>query len=341
VEESDDGQPKYRDDGSLIVAQKPKRPPPRTDDFSYVLPGYTIYCELHRTNGSEKGFEAVSRLEQYAFLLHIALRRLYVHFRLNHDLPSGKSIHDQADVVRGKILEESHHPDIKRVKSIVTLDRKLSSTARLPQRSMVVESPAGRIAKEDGIVSARSEEDPSEETPASATVDVIRPPFARNNTNVMIVSETNDLPPEMVEQMQTHHMMQEDDAITLGDIPLLADQSRLRPSSKPLLANLNHLQSLILKHFALLSLQKSGLGHLIELDEVLELMDMRKSQWWNKIFKGNAKDKQKKKGTFLVSKANQQVSLGCHSKFSSNVQVPTVSRARQTLLCACQSLSRK
>jgi hypothetical protein len=91
VEESDDGQPKYREDGSVIVASKPKRPPPRTDDFSFILPGYTIYCELHRAQGSEKGFEPVSRLEQYAFLLHIALRRLYVHFRLNHDLPSGKS----------------------------------------------------------------------------------------------------------------------------------------------------------------------------------------------------------------------------------------------------------
>lgn len=205
------------------------------------------------------------------------------------------------------MLDESHpQPDIKRVKSIVTLDRKLSSTARLPQRSMVVESPAGRIAKEDGrIVSARSHDGPpdtetivEDEAPQSATVDVIRPPFARNNTNVMIVNENNDLPPEIVEQMQTHHLMQEDDALTLGDIPLLADQSMRHrsPPSKPLLANLNHLQSLILKHFALLSLQKSGLGHLIELDEVLELMDMRKSQWWNKIFKGNAKDKQKKKG---------------------------------------------
>lgn len=186
---------------------------------------------------------------------------------------------------------------------------------------MVVESPAGRIANEDGrVVSARSQGDHSgesgtpppatsgsgeggaaddDDTPQSATVDVIRPPFARNNTSVLIINENNpDLPPEVVEQLQTHLLMQEDDAITLGDIPLLADQSirHRSPPSKPLLANLNHLQSLILKHFALLQLQKSGLGHLIELDEVLELMDVRKSQWWNKIFKGNAKDKQKKKG---------------------------------------------
>jgi hypothetical protein len=144
-----------------------------------------------------------------------------------------------------------------------------------------------------------------EEIPGSAaTVDVIRPAFARNNTSVMIVNDNNtDLPPEIVEQLQTHQMMQEDDAITLGDIPMLADQTRRlggqsNPGQRPLLAGLNHLQSLILKHFALLQLQKSGLGHLIELDEVLELLDVRKNQWWNKIFKGNAKDKQKKKGEF-------------------------------------------
>lgn len=202
--------------------------------------------------------------------------------------------------------------DVKRMKSVVTLDRKLSSTARLPQRSTVVESPAGRLVNSDGrIVSARSrdvtppkivtEDQAFESEPqGSATVDVIRPPFARNNTNVMIVNDNGpDLPPEIVEQLQTHQMMQEDDAITLGDIPLLADQTRrlgIHEDAPPLLASLNQLQSLILKHFALLSLQKSGLGHLIELDEVLELLDMRKNQWWNKIFKGNAKEKQKKKG---------------------------------------------
>jgi hypothetical protein len=38
-----------------------------------------------------KSFESVSRLEQYAFLLHIALRRLYIYYRTHHQLPSGES----------------------------------------------------------------------------------------------------------------------------------------------------------------------------------------------------------------------------------------------------------
>ncbi|KAI9636708.1 uncharacterized protein MKK02DRAFT_25397 [Dioszegia hungarica] len=309
-EESEDTQ--SREEGSLVPPSRPKRAAPRVRDFVFELPipPSTIYCTKHQTRTSKDGFESVSRLEQYAFLLHIALRRLYVHFRIHHNLPSVRD-HGLEDIVTAPGF------DVKRMKSVVTLDRKLSSTARLPQRSTVVESPAGRIANEDGrVVSARAKDGSppkiiaddltEDDPPGSATVDVIRPAFARNNTSVMIVNDNNtDLPPEIVDQLQTHQAMQEDDAITLGDIPMLADQTRRlgghdQSSRRPLLAGLNQLQSLILKHFALLALQKSGLGHLIELDEVLELLDVRKNQWWNKIFKGNVKDKQKKKGVFNV-----------------------------------------
>ena len=75
-----------------------KRIPPRADDFFYEPPDVitvlaipeTILCILHRQPTCKIGFKNVSRLEQYAFLLHIALRRLYVHFRVHHDLPSGE-----------------------------------------------------------------------------------------------------------------------------------------------------------------------------------------------------------------------------------------------------------
>lgn len=65
------------------------------DEFFFEAPHAaeplnTILCGLHRSSTCKHGFECVSRLEQYAFLLHIALRRLYVHFRMHHDLPSGE-----------------------------------------------------------------------------------------------------------------------------------------------------------------------------------------------------------------------------------------------------------
>jgi hypothetical protein len=104
---------------------------------------------------------------------------------------------------------------------------------------------------------------------------------------------------QVVDTLTAASIGPDDDAITLGDIPLLADQTirhAQRRDGRILLSTLNTLQSLIVKHFSLLLLQKSAIGHAIELDEVLELLDSRKNQWWNKIFKGNQKKDQKKKG---------------------------------------------
>ena len=185
---------------------------------------------------------------------------------------------------------------MKRVKS-VTLDRKLSSTARLPQRSTVVESPAGRIADGNGhVVSARSEAALSADID---DVDIIRPAFARNNTSVLIVNDTPDAVLEgLANTFVLPSLNADEDAITLGDLTNLAQHKR--PDDKPLLSTLNQLQSLIVKHFALLQLQKSQIANMVELDEVLELLDVRKSQWWNKIFKGTNKKDQKKKGQCFV-----------------------------------------
>lgn len=83
------------EEGMMTARQPSRRPPARVDDFFFEPPHHmipdTIYCMNHQTPTCIKGFESVSRLEQYAFLLHIALRRLYVHFRTHHQLPSGRS----------------------------------------------------------------------------------------------------------------------------------------------------------------------------------------------------------------------------------------------------------
>ena len=322
-----------------------RRLPPRAAEFFYeqgiqlqitvfAVPT-AIFCILHRTPKSLNGFNNVSRLEQYAFLLHIALRRLYVHFRVHHELPSSQSgrwlqrcVADHCAVL-GRTLDESllrNDLDVKRVKS-VTLDRKLSSTARLPQRSTVVESPAGRIADASGqVVSARgsqhnltidtafSPDSANEDTPTSSSVDVLRPAFARNNTSVLIVNENSPSAKDaiMANSLSMPSISQEDDAITLSDIPLLADQTmRDRPAwdGRPLLSALNPVQSLIVKHFALLQLQKTPIGHLVELDDILELLDSRKSQWWNKIFKGKDKKDQKKKGQCFICESERVLIL--------------------------------
>ena len=96
---SDDG---HREEGNVtgpggtMSALRPiRRQPPRVDEFFFEpiqalnLPEQ-IFCVVHRSSTCKSGFKTVSRLEQYAFLLHIALRRLYVHFKVHHELPSGK-----------------------------------------------------------------------------------------------------------------------------------------------------------------------------------------------------------------------------------------------------------
>ena len=86
--------------GKDPVVGKPKissarRPPANVDEFRYetiqpsvaaepradgkiVYPKVLIYCVAHSSNECRSGFRAVSRLEQYSFLLNVALRRLYL-----------------------------------------------------------------------------------------------------------------------------------------------------------------------------------------------------------------------------------------------------------------------
>lgn len=63
---------------------------PLADDFVYepspvqnstVVLAKTVFCVQHPSRESVPGFEVVSRLEQYAFLLNVALRRLYDHLK--------------------------------------------------------------------------------------------------------------------------------------------------------------------------------------------------------------------------------------------------------------------
>ncbi|SCV74044.1 BQ2448_6476 [Microbotryum intermedium] len=93
-----------------------------------------------------QGFDYVTRLEQYAFLLCVALKKLYALLKQRGVVPSSPTDEDSSDE---RSLYDTYRDstDIKRMKS-VNLDRKLSSTtARTPKRSVVVQSPSGRVAQ--------------------------------------------------------------------------------------------------------------------------------------------------------------------------------------------------
>lgn len=232
----------------------------------------------------------------------------------------------------------------------VHLDRKLSATARLPRRSTIVESPAGRtVHPSETVNSQRSQQDikspqpqrgpppgnlipgrqPSQPGSSSSlppsraqlrspgTLDTnvqghaVRPPLIRNNTEVKIIDDSApNSPAGGLEETPLHVP---DDGITLADIPQLMEvaqareqqRSLPRQSTIPHIAELSVLELAIVKHCALLALQRSPLKDQIELDELLELVETKKAGFWNKLFKAGDKKNVKKKGQLCLLAAER------------------------------------
>ncbi|KAG1746642.1 uncharacterized protein EDB91DRAFT_1236079 [Suillus paluster] len=136
-----------------------RRPPANVGIFMYEIdsvketPSYgevpsVTLCTEHAHAGCQDGFQAVSRLEQYAFLLNIALRRLYLVLKQQGVVPMSPvaSTMPSVNPKSGDQDPYRNSGDIMRMKS-VHLDRKLSATARLPKRSTIVESPSGKTVQ--------------------------------------------------------------------------------------------------------------------------------------------------------------------------------------------------
>jgi hypothetical protein len=140
-------------------------------------------------------------------------------------------------------------------------------------------------------------------------LDTLRPSLTRSNTNteVMIIDESVPNSPSGGDE-QT--IPKRDDALTLAYIPQLMqvaqarEQQRLLPrqNSIPYIAELSAVELAIVKHCAVLALTRSPLKDHFDLDEILEMIEIKKSGFWNKLFKGD-KDKKniKKKGSFHLS----------------------------------------
>ena len=167
---------KAEDGGSAPRTTTARRPPPNADFFAYELDSIVdtqsfgpvptvILCTDHAHQGCRAGFQAVSRLEQYAFLLNVALRRLYLLLKKRKVIPLTPSMcfilstttRDTDSPYPASVATATPSPagaehdpyrnsqDIMRMKS-VHLDRKLSATAHVPKRSTIIESPSGKFA---------------------------------------------------------------------------------------------------------------------------------------------------------------------------------------------------
>lgn len=130
---------------------------------------------------------------------------------------------------------------------------------------------------------------------------IIRPGFARNNTGVMIVDES--APTSPAGGNEEAPMAASEDGITLADIPQLIEAEEARkhhrslPSQShvPLVAELTPLEQIIIRHSALLALSRSPIKNEFDLEDLLEFIEIKKSNFFAKFFKQN----KQKKGELL------------------------------------------
>ncbi|KAL0067181.1 Rho-type GTPase activating protein Rga1 [Marasmius tenuissimus] len=410
---------------------------------SFGMVPTVILCTEHAHAGCKGGFKAVQRLEQYAFLLNVALRRLYLLLRrqgvvplspvltlfypytshphpsfmagfrstttIHISTPSTLAVHIAIPSAPVSAQNDSdpyrNSADIMRMKQ-VHLGRKLSSTARLPKRSTIVESPTGRSVApseihhknhaqhhhhqhhppQQGLAQAQqaksstlSNQPPplslqqqhfqqqqyqqhlqqqqqqqmqryggassegSQSLLPQGQGQVIKPPFARNNTEVMIIDESAPNSPAIGDEagpigMSGVHINSSgaavQEGITLADLPQLMEAAQAREQQRslprlnsiPYIAELSALELAIVKHSAVLVLSKSPLKDQLDLEELLELVEIKKGGFWKTLFKGDKKNVNKKKGTFgiplelLVEKEGVDSVLGASR---ATLRVPT------------------
>ena len=451
---------KAEDGGVTPRITTARRPPANVDAFAYQVDSVvdtqsfgavptTVYCTDHAHQGCRGGFQAVSRLEQYAFLLNVALRRLYLLLKKRKVIPLTPSMcfFHSITVCNAQLPystpaatatspgEPEHDPyrnsqDIMRMRS-VHLDRKLSATAQVAKRSTIIESPSGKVAHTSdaftspgqgngqrtqsqpqqtdsslaaqgqrptnqqsapgtgaGLGSVRTHKPaqvpgqhqqspqpqqqaptrpprpPLNPTPLATSSTDSRPNFLRKNTDVKIVDEptpsspSSTVPPDVSPFGNLPPPGPTLEGITLADIPQLAEAAQAmeqrrslpRQSMVPYIAELTPLELAIVRHAAVVVLYRSPLRDQVDLDEILEMVEVKKQGFWGKLFKGNDKKNIKKKGAlfgFYPLGAGlmmscvavwPKASLGCHWNCLSSVKVPTHYMARREPLLECQAL---
>lgn len=235
----------------------------------------------------------------------------------------------------------------------VHLDRKLSATARLPKKSTIVESPAGRSVHPSNVLQSQKSQEatqphqphhhhphhhheghqalpgqqnkspsiPPPLTPGyiqqqsgrpnthldthDGQSHLIRPAFARNNTEVKIIDDSQPSSPAVgpEEQEEMLNIPPAEDSITLADIgPLIEaaqarEQQRSLPrlNSIPYIAELSALELAIVKYSAVLVLMRSPLKDQIDIEELLDMVEAKKPNRWKAFLGMGDKKNQKKK----------------------------------------------
>ncbi|KAI7830734.1 hypothetical protein BC939DRAFT_392557 [Gamsiella multidivaricata] len=306
----------------LICSECAKPLAPIYYDASFDTTRGAAYCQQCRTPESQIGFSHVTKLEQYTFLLRVALIRLenLLHLKGLVRKDSRSKSYSSED---NRQYEAIHLGDIKRVKS-THLDRKLSNSARIPRRQTVIEHQRRRPPSEDPNM---KEEDSNELANAQGDAEVSLLEFE-------IIDETEILSDEDEDVGRTDGK-KPDAPATLSDLTEklrinttsnnrsptgslrtrslhgslqgsqhLSALSNVNASRHPKRQYLNELSALelfIVKHLAVLTLAPI-VSEYFTLEELLDLIGQRKQTLWGRFVKGLKTDKKKLKveGTFGV-----------------------------------------
>src|SRR6266702_2218268 len=343
-------------DGRVISTAR--RPPANVDLFVWSPDGIRnnrslgevpimIYCTDHAYPGCNGGFQAVSRLEQYAFLLNVALRRLHLLLKKQNVITpmptstccvspstaspinlSSTTSADTTSLSSGETDPSRGFRDVTRMVS-VRRDRKLPETARIPRRSTVVESPSSRVAlSSDASVSKDnpSRNLPPEPTPADTprlreaekavkkhrplpSVPTVEGPTLTDIPQLAEAAQAT-LPRRSMPLKKTAPYVAERTPLEPGimrhagppDIPqhaeaVQATEQRHSVSPQnlaPYVAELTPLELAIVRHAAVAVLYRSSLRDEMDLNQVLEMFEVKRQRFWERLFK--AGDDRKKKG---------------------------------------------
>ncbi|KAI1316417.1 hypothetical protein EDD11_009980 [Mortierella claussenii] len=299
-----------------------------------------VFCQQCKTADSTSGFSHVTKLEQYTFLLRVALIRLENLLHLKGDdvaqgaaeqrgrqlstlvsTDSGLSPGLGRNDSRSKSLsadnfqqkKESCYGDIKRVKS-THLDRKLSDSARFPRRQTLIEHQ--RRASTQGPIS-------EEEHATTALGETLLEFEIIDETEILNDDEDQEQadrrPPnapatlsDLTEKLRINSAVNRLPSASLrsasGHSSLLGsqhliglDDSNDLGRKRQYLSELSALELFIVKHLAVLTLAPI-VSEYFTVEELMDLIGQRKQTLWGRFVKGLKTDKKKFKveGTFGV-----------------------------------------
>ena len=160
---------------------------------------------------------------------------------------------------------------------------------------------------------------------ASLDAQGFKPPYARGNSEVKIIEDSAPSSPTLTNDDYPLQQPSAGEGLTLADIPQLVQVAQARAqhrqlpreSAIPFIAELSPLELAIVKHSAAVVLTKCPLKDQLDMDEIFDLLEMKKGGFWNRLFKagGSGKKDVKKKGTPVLlclrfGDANRGLTIG-------------------------------